>query len=96
MALRVGSVTPRFVAEIGISPSAVGPQKMSLETYTVNGLAADMVTVVTQPVLDQNYFRVLDSRVTSANTLEICWVNFGNGNNTVTPGTTQSCRVIAF
>ena len=69
---------------------------MSLETYTVNGLAADMEVVVQQPVLDQNYFRDIDARVTSANTLEICWVNWGAGNNTVTPTATQSCRVIAF
>lgn len=73
---------------------------MSLETYTVNGLSVDMLAVIQQQVLDSGSngasARALDARITSANTLEICWINFGNGNATVTPAGSQSISVICF
>lgn len=94
--LRVGSVTPRLVATLTVSPSSVGPQKLSLETYSVPGATTDMLPQVNQQVLDQNYFRAIDARVTSAGIVEICWANFGAGNNTVSPAASQAVSLVCF
>lgn len=94
--VRVGSVTPRFVTTLSASPSAVPPQKMSLETYTVNGLTVDMLPVVNQQQLDSNLLRAIDARVTSANTLEICWINLAGGNTTVSCSAGQAIGLVCF
>lgn len=92
--LRVGSVTPRFVQTLSLSPSSVPANNMSLETYTVNGLTTDMLPVVQQQSLDDNQLRAVDCRVTAANTLEICWLNFKNAS--VAPAASQTVFLVCY
>ena len=94
MAIRVGSVTPRFIQELSLSPTSIPANRWSLETYTVNGLTTDMFPVAQQLTLDNNGLRIIDSRISAANTLEICWWNSTNA--TVTPAASQSVHLVCF
>jgi hypothetical protein len=93
MALRVGSVTPRYFASITLSPSAINGNSTSRETYTVNGLATDMCLYVNQISTQAGLF-LLGARVSAANTLQLDWWNSNVGS--ITPTTSQEIRVVAF
>lgn len=74
--LRVGSVTPRFVADLSLSPSSVAPNNISVETYNVPGLTLDMLPYCVQQVPDSATTRIISSRVSSASTLELTFYNW--------------------
>jgi hypothetical protein len=93
MALRVGSVTPRFFASVTVSPSAVNANSTSRETYTVNGLATDMCLYVNQISTQTGLFLVA-ARVSAANTLQLDWWNSTGAS--ITPTASQEIRVVAF
>lgn len=102
MALRVGSVTPRFVQVLVLSPGNMNAQTAQLQWYNVPGLQGDMFPMIQQEVLDANYVRAESARIVgssgSANgvQLEICWKNWGNGNSASVAGSSQNVRLVCF
>ncbi len=92
MALRVGTVTPRYFASLTLSPSSVGSGTTASQTFTVNGLATDMLVCVNKISTDANIFLV-GARVSAANTLQL---DFQNISTAATPTAAQEFRVVAF
>lgn len=93
MALRVGTVTPRYFASLTLSPSAVNANSVSRETYTVAGLQTDMLVQVNQ-IATQTGLILMAARVSAANTLQLDWWNSTGGS--ITPTASQEIRIIGF
>lgn len=99
MALRVGTVTPRYFASLTLSPSAINANSTSRETYAaaqdpkITGLQTDMLVQVNQ-ISTQNGLFLLGARVSAANTLQLDWWNSTGGS--ITPTAAQEIRIIGF
>jgi hypothetical protein len=93
MALRVGTVTPRYFASLTVSPAQVNANTTASQTFTVQGLTTDMLVVVNQ-VSPTSGVWMLGARVSAANTLQLDFQNTTGGNLTPTAG--QELRVVAF
>lgn len=93
MSLRVGSVTPRFVLSQNISPTAVAANSTSLETFTVTGLATDMILLVNMPSLDAGVV-LLSAIVSAKDTMKLSFINLTNGS--ITPTASQEARIVAL
>jgi len=91
--LRVGSVTPRLFQTVTVSPALINANSLSVETYTVNGLQTDMITLTHQQITQAGIV-LLHSRVSAANTLEVTWFNGTSGSITPTAG--QFLDLVAF
>lgn len=94
MSLRVGSVTPRFVSDLTLSPSSIAPNNISVETYNVPGLALDMLPYCVQQNPDNATSRIIASRVSSASTLELTWYNWAGVTNSA--AASQEFKLVCF
>jgi hypothetical protein len=93
MALRVGTVTPRYFASLTVSPAQVNANTTASQTFTVQGLTTDMLVVVNQVSPTAGVW-MLGARVSAANTLQVDFQNTTGGN--LTPTASQEFRVVAF
>lgn len=93
MALRVGTVTPRYFASLTLSPASVAAATAASQNFTVAGLQTDMLVVVNKMFADANLF-LTGSRVSAANTLTLDFYNASGG--VITGSASQEFRVVAF
>jgi hypothetical protein len=70
VALRVGSVTPRFVREVSLDITTLTADTIADQTFTVNGLELDMHVVVSAVSLTADVF-ICNAHVSARNTLKI-------------------------
>jgi hypothetical protein len=76
MTLRVGSVTPRFVATLTLSPAAVGTGPVvAAQDFTVAGLKTDMLIHIQSQATEQAGLGIVGARVSAANTLTVNFLN---------------------
>jgi len=94
MALPKTSYSPSVNTTLNLTPTAItAAPGVMVETYTVNGVDADMEIQVTQLTNVTAGCRILDARASGTNQIEITW--FNGTTSTVTLGAT-SFNVIAF
>lgn len=73
------SGVPKFSSAVSINPSSVTADTVSVQTFTVPGLTVDMIPVVGWPgAAEFTDVRIVSSRITAVNTLELTFLNFGS------------------
>lgn len=82
MSYVLGNIPKQSVISVTLSPAAVSANTTAEQTFTVNGLVAGDMAVVTKPT-SQAGLGVVNSRVSAANTLAITFSN--NTGGSITP-----------
>lgn len=82
MSYVLGNIPKQSVLSVRLSPAAVSANTTAEQTFTVNGLVAGDMAVVTKPT-SQAGLGVVNSRVSAANTLAITFSN--NTGGSITP-----------
>lgn len=90
MALRVGSVTPRFVREVSLDITTLSAATIADQTFTVNGLETDMQLSISAASLEGDIL-ITNAHVSAKNTLKLRLYSVGGLNPVAT-----TFKIVAF
>ncbi len=70
MATSASASSPQYMRDVTLNPASIDAATVSSETFTVAGLATDMVVTVNAPNIEAGLF-VIHANVSAANTLKL-------------------------
>jgi hypothetical protein len=77
MAVAKTSLVPRLSKILSINPASILTTVTSVQTFTLTGAKTDMLVMINVPTQEFADVRIISSRISAANTLELTFFNFG-------------------